>query len=262
MALTYILILFDGRSEILGIPVSLESGTATDIVDFYDYESRLGYGTSYDYEALQRANEVKDCRSVNRVDDQGNYTSCAHVLTEVWYGQAEQTNYLWDHGVIERPGLMGALGFQSMFIPRFTAEKDPSLLTHLGLKGEDNRQKLADTFLRPTSWGEYCALVSVDNCTSTDNDATALRAPKNDEESGRYFVEDLFNGYFRKTDQNNCTLNPNSCTGHVVDYREYYTDFCNLALKQCELTPYLCLYCSLWVDILSTSAILSPEYRS
>ena len=211
-----------GTSEILGIPVSLESGTATDTVDFYDFKSSLGYGTSYDYEALRRGNEAKDCRLVNKVDDLGNYQSCAHVLTEVWYGQAEQTNFLWNEGVIERPGVMGALGFQSTFIPRFTAEDDASLLTHLGLKGEENRQKLADTFLRPTSWGEYCALVSDNNCTSAD--ATAQRAPDNDEEFSRYFVEDVFNGFFRRTDQNNCTLNPTTCTGHVVDYREFSFD--------------------------------------
>ena len=210
-------------SEILGIPVTLESGTPTDHVDFYDSASKLGYGASYDYAALQRANEAKDCRLVKKEDEQGNYQSCAHVLTEVWYGHADRTSQLWEDGVIDRPGLMGALGYQGLFIPRFTAEGDPSLLSHLGLKGEENRRKLAETFNRPTNWADYCALISSNLCAQADS--TAQRAPMNDQEGSRYYVEGLYNGYFRKTDQNDCDAHPTTCTGHVVDYPCGWTSF-------------------------------------
>lgn len=210
-------------SEILGIPVTLESGTSTDKLDFYDTASSLGYGLSYDYPALERANEAQDCRLVDSFDEQGNYQSCAHVLTEVWYGNGEETSQLWEDDVIDRPGLMGALGYQGLFIPRFTAEKDPNLLSHLGLKGEENRRKLADTFHRPTSWRDYCSLVSPSRCAEADR--TTQRAPDTDAEGLRYFVEGKYNGYFRRTEKNDCDANPTTCTGELVDYPCGWTSF-------------------------------------
>jgi len=212
-------------SEILGIPVTLESGTATDISDFYDATSALGYGKSYDFEALRRGNEVKDCRIIAQENKNKNaeYQSCAHVITEVWNGHEPATEELWNDGVIDRPGLMGALGQQGLFIPRFTAERDPSLLAHLGLSGEENRRKLAETFLRPTSWQEYCSQVSPTNCTTPDD--TATRPPESDKEKTRYFEQGMYHGYFRKTEQNDCDANPGNCTGAVVDYPCGWTSF-------------------------------------
>ena len=69
-----------------------------------------------------------------------------------------------------------------------TAEKDPTLLTHLGLVGEKNRRKLAETFLSPTTWEDYCSLVSASNCTIADN--VAQRQPQTDAEGKRYFVDE------------------------------------------------------------------------
>jgi 7 transmembrane sweet-taste receptor of 3 GCPR len=102
------------------------------------------------------------------------------------------------------------------FIPKFTAEQDPTLLSYIGMQGENNRQKLADAFLRPTLWIDYCSEVSSNNCSTPDG--VAERAPEDEEESNMFFLEGLFTGHFRMTDVGNCTLNPTTCTGHVVDY--------------------------------------------
>lgn len=75
------------------------------------------------------------------------------------------------------------------------------------------REGMAQIFKRPTSWGQYCMLVSPNNCTEPDE--VAARAPLG-EETEKYFQEGLFTGYFRYTEQSNCTLHPDSCTGHIV----------------------------------------------
>lgn len=103
-------------------------------------------------------------------------------------------------------------------------ERDPTLISYVGLQGEENRQKLADTFLRPTRWKDYCLDVSANNCSTPDE--FAQRAPaENDEEGEKYFVRDAYTGHFRKTDANNCTVYPTNCTGHVVDYPCEWTSF-------------------------------------
>jgi hypothetical protein len=52
---------------------------------------------------------------------------------------------LVEEDVIERPSHLGVLGDGAWFMPRFTAEKYPSLSSVYGVMGEGNRQKLADT---------------------------------------------------------------------------------------------------------------------
>ena len=110
-------------------------------------------------------------------------------------------------------------------VPRFTGEHDPSLLSYLGLQGEANRKKLAETFLTPTTWDEYCTLVSIDNCTTPDD--TALRPPQDDSEKGKYHVKEnnAYRGYFRNTTENDCETNPDTCTGHIADYPCGWTSY-------------------------------------
>jgi 7 transmembrane sweet-taste receptor of 3 GCPR len=91
------------------------------------------------------------------------------------------------------------------------------------MKGEKNRQKLADSFLRPTLWIDYCEEVSPNNCSIPDG--VAERAPEDEEESNMFFLEGLFTGHFRMTDTGNCTLNPTTCSGHVVDYPCGYSSY-------------------------------------
>ena len=105
------------------------------------------------------------------------------------------------------------VGKISLHIPNFVAQTDSSLLSFYGLRGERNRQKLAETFLRPMTWKEYCETVSTTNCTAPDE--VAQRYPY-DGEYQSYFADNDYFGYFRATDRNNCTAHPSTCTGHVV----------------------------------------------
>ena len=96
------------------------------------------------------------------------------------------------------------------FVTKHTVAKDPTLATFLGMQGEANRRKLAETFLRPTTWKFYCDNISTTNCTA--DDGIAVRAPESPEEDKRMFAAGLYTGHFRATEQNMCDTNPN-CTG-------------------------------------------------
>jgi hypothetical protein len=125
---------------------------------------------------------------------------------------------------MEPPSFIGVVGQEGWFVPLFTAQRDPSLLSYFGMVGEENRQKLADRFLRPTTWATYCREVSVDNCSTPDNVAT--RAPLEDgSEDNRYFADGLYTGYFRKTEENDCIKWPKNCTGHFADYPCGWTSY-------------------------------------
>jgi len=111
----------------------------------------------------------------------------------------------------------------------------------IGHDGDDdvqrnkNRQKLAKRFKRPTTWRDYCTLVSTNNCSIPDE--IVDRAPAEDgSENGRYFVEGSYTGHFRATDKNNCTKTKN-CTGHFMDFRE-----CECIYKLCFLLFALCTF--------------------
>jgi 7 transmembrane sweet-taste receptor of 3 GCPR len=88
-------------------------------------------------------------------------------------------------------------------------------MSYIGMQGEKNRQKLADTFLRPTTWKHYCDQVSQDNCTTATK--AAQRPPRNEEEGRKYFATNLYTGHFRKTEENIGTATT-PATGHVVDF--------------------------------------------
>ncbi len=103
------------------------------------------------------------------------------------------------------------------WMPKMYARQNPAMLTYFGLGGKMNRAKLAEQFKRPTNWSTYCNAVSLDACKTADG--IAARAPENDMEAGHYFVPGLYAGHFRATDENNCTANPDTCTGHITNVR-------------------------------------------
>jgi len=79
------------------------------------------------------------------------------------------------------------------------------------------REELASIFKQPTTWGDYCKFVSPTNCT--EDDGVAARPPRSSEEVDEapiYFMDGEYTGYFRATEKNNCALNPQTCSGHVV----------------------------------------------
>jgi hypothetical protein len=95
-------------------------------------------------------------------------------------------------------------------IPKFTAEYDPTHVSYHGLVGEANRRKLAETFHRPTTWKDYCEIVSKSNCPIPDEVA---RRPPALEEQERMFFPEEYTGHFCPTEKNDCDANPHTCTG-------------------------------------------------
>ncbi|KAL3933105.1 MAG: hypothetical protein SGARI_003788 [Bacillariaceae sp.] len=205
-------------SEILGVPTSVETAVADVEVDFYNPENRFEYGVADDFSCMERAREVGDCTAVTQLNgrdgDDEEYKCCFHFIPEVWEG--DDFYRVEDERLIEPPDGMGTIGEEFWLVPKFTAERDPTLLSYVGLAGEENRQKLADRFKRPFRWGDYCRDVSQSNCTQPDN--VAMRAPQTLEEADMFFSDPDYTGHFRHTAKNDCVLNPTTCTGHVMDY--------------------------------------------
>jgi hypothetical protein len=200
-------------SEILDVPVSIETGTEGLSVDFYDVNSRFDYGKN-SLDPLTTAFEVGDCRLVKQSQ---TYEPCAHMVPESWQENRIEAPALVARGVIEPPAALGALAGQFWYVPRLTAQRDASLANYNGLQGEANREKLARVFKRPTTWQDYCDLVSDSQCLETDNNVTA-RLPQTPVEASAYFVPGLYTGHFRASPENNCTASPDTCTGHFTDF--------------------------------------------
>lgn len=203
-------------SELLDVPVTIETGDSDVNVNFYDRRSRFQYGSSQNhFDGFERASNFDgDCRKANKEGDDDSYESCGHAMLEVWSG-FDQLNDLADEGLIELPSSLGVIGEDRWFVPKSTAKQDPSLMSYHGLKGLENRKKLADRFNRPTTWADYCNEISEDNCTG---DGPAQRSPVSEEEGKKYFSDGLYIGHFRATQENNCTASPTTCTGHFLDY--------------------------------------------
>ena len=140
-------------TEVLGVPVTIETGLLTGDGDEIDYErdasvdfyhplAALDYGTSNDWSSMHNAHQAGgDCQSVlhrqtqqtNDEDDNGSSRSCAHVVPEVWAMYLNRINELARENIIEGPVGLGVVGQQFWYIPRFTAQRDPTLLTFFGL---------------------------------------------------------------------------------------------------------------------------------
>lgn len=203
-------------SEFLDIPTSMESGVPDLKLNFYDEQSSFEYWNSQvsdDFSEFSLAAEVGDCRMVPKSSDPDEYQSCFHVYQELWPDDYPQG--MTPQGVEPFQDL-GVMGENSIFVPLFAVEKDPTLTSYVGLKGQENRRKVAETFKRPTRWGQYCREVSVTKCTEPD--PLAQRAPVTDEEENSFFVAGMYNGHFRHTEESNCDKYPLNCTGAFIDY--------------------------------------------
>jgi len=206
-------------SEVLQVPTSVETSVAGNAVNFYDSRSRIQPGSSDNFICLE-SGAVGDCSLVQGSGEgDEDYQSCCHFIPEVWHVDTGIYDHILDDPFMEATLPMGTIGEEHWYIPKFTAERDPSLTSYIGLA--KSRTKLADRFLRPTTWREYCTEVA--NCNDDDNTADgtviAKRPPEPDEEDGdRFFVPGLYQGHFRATVDNNCTLSPDTCTGHFFDY--------------------------------------------
>ncbi len=214
-------------SELLGVPSTIETGKADKNLNFYDESNRMEYGSSYSVSAIEKALNAEggDCTiyNKNKGGDDHEYAPCAHLVMEIWFDRYDN---VVESGAGEATKLVGMVGLQSWYITNFSIKRDPSLANYFGLSGEVNRRKLAETFKRPTTWRDYCTLVSANNCTADDGVAT--RAPAADgSEDNRYFSSGLYKGHFRATEKNNCEANPTTCTGtgHIVDFPCDWTSY-------------------------------------
>ena len=106
-------------SELLGVPVTLESGKANAKINVYDPSNPLQYGVAYSWEAIQTAYQRKgDCTGLSKThpipprdetptpsddDDEEEYQACAHVMLELWHGRFEAVNRSFVRGEIEQP---------------------------------------------------------------------------------------------------------------------------------------------------------------
>jgi len=205
-------------TEVLGVPVTLETGVPDVQMDFYDPEFKFGYGSGNDYTGLETSVNLVDngdCTQANGINvNTTTYTPCFHFAPEVWTTQMNRLQKLKNDGIIEQPEGLGVVGQMNWWIPRYTAMRDPTLLTYFGLQHQ--RHKLADIFKRPTTWGDYCTQVSLTACQVPDG--VAARAPLSDAEAAQYFDAVHYTGHFRKTDENDCETYPDTCTGHIADF--------------------------------------------
>ena len=228
---------------------TIETQESERYFNYYDAQSREDYGVAiYPYETLRFANEIGgDCRRSRYEDaETGSYRPCANVMPLVnERGQADAIQSLREDEIVDAcelnfashihifnkitlqviltviidkycvyyPVASGYSEKHNWYIPKGLATEKPMLLSYFGIGGEDKRRMMAELFKRPTTWGEYCQFVSVDNCSTSDD--TAVRAPIDESEGEKYFVDGLFTGYFRATEKNDCDSNP-KCTGHFV----------------------------------------------
>ena len=206
-------------SEILQVPTSIESGMYNSYRDFYDYnDARIDYDTSMSASPLVTATnlDTNDCRFVKQIHSNASeYIPCAHFMPEYWDYPLDEIK----SQKVEPPQGIGILGLETWYITKFTADEYPEVATYNGLsiQTQTNREKLASLFKRPTTWYEYCTQISTSNCTIPDD--VAQRPPMStEEEYDRMYVENLYTGYFRYTEKNNCTLHPTNCTGHIANY--------------------------------------------
>lgn len=75
---------------------------------------------------------------------------------------------------------------------------------------------MAESFLRPISWIQYCDNISETNCLS--DDGVASRRPANEAEENSFFSRGSYAGHFRPGEKNNCERYPLNCTGHIADW--------------------------------------------
>ena len=207
--------------------MTLETGRKDISLDFYHPKLAFDFGDANDLSALVASVELggaKGCvpvtaqYNVGGVESEG-YRPCAHVIPEMWSTHALRLEHILrtKPGVLETPTGLGLSGQNDWIIPLWTLQKHPQFGSYLGFVGEANRKKAAETFKRPTTWGDYCAQESLTFCAEPDNYAS--RPPRNEAESTMYYAGwDVYKGYFRKTEENNCEAHPDTCTGHFADY--------------------------------------------
>ena len=74
-------------TELMDVPVTIETSHPDAIMDFYDIDTSFDYGGGNDWDALRTGKEVRDCTKREATED---YVSCSHVIP----GKSVLTSYL------------------------------------------------------------------------------------------------------------------------------------------------------------------------
>jgi hypothetical protein len=119
-------------SELVGVPTSVETGTAAGRINLYDPFNSYQYGNVDDLASLTRANAVGDCRMlrtataaaagdrISAAATCGQYEACAHVATEIWDPLAANVQENIYNGTVESKPLGGMfLNLVAVFWFRF-----------------------------------------------------------------------------------------------------------------------------------------------
>ena len=207
-------------SELLDIPVTLEFGLdkekmgatkGSSVGDFYDPSAEFIYGqNSYPFEYLKKASSMM---ANNEVCTSTSNENCAHILPEIWGGADTDLQMAKDEGYVHDGSSVGYLGRMGFYVPKFTVEQDPSLISYFGLRGD--RRKMAETFKTPITWKQYCQDYS--DCDASDEVAKRPPIRNSTDEESSYYIEGLYTGFFVQLEENNCDINPDTCKGHFVD---------------------------------------------
>ena len=190
--------------EIVNVPVTVGlTSDNTAAASFYSPSNTLEYSSvAYPWDALQGAEKCED-----------TLEECVHVFPEVWIGQESTWTDAVNNELIEPVEGNGQVGKISWYVPQFTVQKDPSLISFYGLAGEENRHKLAEEFKRPTTWQEYCDQVSEDACATPDDVAQAYPG---EADFDKYWSPPGYTGHFRIMPEDNCTNFPDTCQGNFI----------------------------------------------
>ena len=185
-------------SEILHVPVSIQgaSTTSREELNFYHPLSTfdLSQVPAYDWNALQMAQRAGgDCSLSTQ-------PYCAHVLPEASTQRQEQDGVDSFLPYIQPlPVKHQMIGQAGLYIPKYTAGKNPSFMTYHGFQHHSGA--LGRSFPRPVRWGDYCQMHH--RCVNHPK-------PQHEEEAQRFYVPGLYQGYF-------VPCEGDDCSGHVVD---------------------------------------------
>mmetsp|Transcript_33762 Transcript_33762/g.64290 ORF Transcript_33762/g.64290 Transcript_33762/m.64290 type:complete len:313 (-) Transcript_33762:2396-3334(-) len=153
-------------------------------------------------------------------------------MPEVWNGQKKELDAHREQGLIEPTIGTGGIGKCSWYVPKYTARRDPTLLSYFGLEARNDtmkRRKVAENFLRPQTWGYFCEEITSDNCTSPYYDGEGrlivARSPVDKSEAVKYFLLGSYHGHFNATDENDCDKHPETCTGHLTNVQCDWSTF-------------------------------------
>lgn len=192
--------------EIMSVPATIDSIGVEGSMSFYEKYNNFGFSNmTWNWDALYEARDVVDCRLSTK-------GTCSHVIPELWVGQTLAMKKAQSDQVIAQASSLDALGEVHWFMPKFTLDEYPEFYSYHGMKGDENRQKLASLFKRPTTWLQYCEEFSPTKC---ENDTTASRWPEPDE-GNKFFANGFYDGYFHRSDKSNCHLFAHNCTGEFI----------------------------------------------